>query len=85
MRARAEYPNPFNPSTTIRYGLSGQAHVTLSVYSTLGQLVSTLVQGEQDAGYHEVRFDGANLPSGVYFYRMQVGSFTETRKLLLVR
>ena len=79
------YPNPFNPSTTIRYGLPSRAHVTLAVFNTLGQQVSTLVQAEQDPGYHEVRFDGANLPSGMYFYRMQAGSFTETKKLLIVR
>ena len=79
------YPNPFNPSTTVRYGLPSRAHVALTVFNTLGQLVSTLVQGEQDPGYHEVRFDGANLPSGVYFYRMQAGSFVETRRLVLLR
>jgi flagellar hook assembly protein FlgD len=59
--------------------------VTLTVFNTLGQQVSVLKNGDQEAGYHEVRFDGANLPSGVYFYRMQAGSFTETKKLLLVR
>jgi flagellar hook assembly protein FlgD len=59
--------------------------VALTVFNTLGQQVSTLVQGEQDAGYHEVKFDGSSLPSGVYFYRMQAGSYTETKKLLLIR
>ena len=79
------HPNPFNPTTTIRYGLPSRAHVSLTLFNTLGQQVSTLVQSEQDAGFHEIRFDGTNLPSGVYFYRMQAGSFTETRRLLLVR
>ena len=79
------YPNPFNSSTTIRYGLPGREHMSLTIFNTLGQQVSVLQNGEQDAGYHEVRFDGATFPSGVYFYRMQAGSFTETRKLLLVR
>jgi photosystem II stability/assembly factor-like uncharacterized protein len=79
------YPNPFNPSTTIRYGLPNRSHVSLTVFNTLGQQVSIPQNGDQDPGYHEVRFDGSGLPSGVYFYRMQAGSFTETRKLLLVR
>lgn len=94
------YPNPFNPSTTIRYGLPARSHVSLTVVTTLGQQVCMLQNGEQDAGYHEVRFDGTNLPSGVYFYRLQVrpsdsdlgrdsrdgaGGYTEAKKLLLIR
>jgi hypothetical protein len=79
------YPNPFNPSTTIRYGLPNKTAVQLSVFNTLGQSVSTLVNGEQEAGYHEVKFDGSGLSSGIYFYRLQAGSFVETRKLVLVR
>ena len=79
------YPNPFNPSTTIRYGLPSRSHVTLTVFNTLGQQVATLVQGEQEAGYHEVRFDASGLSSGVYFYRLQAGDFVQTRRLLLLR
>ncbi|MBK7259909.1 MAG: T9SS type A sorting domain-containing protein [Ignavibacteriae bacterium] len=79
------YPNPFNPSTTIRYGLQHRSHVMLTVFNTLGQQVAVLQDGELDAGYREARFDASNLPSGVYFYRLQAGSFTDTKKLLVVR
>jgi photosystem II stability/assembly factor-like uncharacterized protein len=79
------FPNPFNPSTTIRYGLPERSHVSLAVYNMLGQAVTQLVNGEVDAGYHEVKFDGSYLPSGVYFYRLQAGRYVETRKLCLVR
>jgi hypothetical protein len=79
------YPNPFNPSTTIRYGLPNRSRVTLTIFNTLGQIVRELVNGETEAGYHEVRFDGSGLSSGVYFYRLRAGNFVETRKLLLVR
>lgn len=79
------YPNPFNPITTIRYGLPRRSHVLLTIYNTLGQNVAELVNGEIEAGYHEAQFDARNLGSGVYFYRLQAGSFVEARKLLLVR
>jgi hypothetical protein len=79
------YPNPFNPSTTIRYGLPNRSHVTLTVYNTLGQQVAFLQNGEQEAGYHDVKFDGSGLSSGVYFYRIESGSFVETRKLILLK
>jgi ligand-binding sensor domain-containing protein len=79
------YPNPFNPSTTICYGLPERSHVSLAVYNTLGQQVAILQNGEQEAGYHDVKFDASNLPSGVYFYRVQAGSYVETKKLLAIR
>ena len=79
------YPNPFNPSTTIRYALPHKSAVQLTVFNTLGQQVAVLQNGEQEAGYHDVRFDGTNLSSGVYFYRIQSGDFVETRKLILLR
>ena len=71
------YPNPFNPSTTIRYGLPSRSHVTLTVFNTLGQQVATLVQGEQEAGFHESVFDASGLASGVYLYRLTAGSYVE--------
>lgn len=79
------YPNPFNPSTMIRYGLPQRSHVTLSVFNTLGQRVAHLVDGDMEAGYHEVKFDGTQLSSGAYFYRIQAGSFVETKRLLMIR
>jgi hypothetical protein len=79
------HPNPFNPSTTIRYSLPRRARMTLSVWNTLGQQIAVLHNGEQDAGYYELRFDGSGLSSGVYFYRIQAGEFVQTRKLLLQR
>ncbi len=79
------YPNPFNPSTTIRYSLLHRSHVTLTVYNTLGQKVADLVNSEIDAGYHEVQFNAGNLASGVCFYCLQAGSYTETRKLIVMK
>ena len=79
------YPNPFNPSTTIGYGLPARSHVVLSIYNALGQEVALLMNGDQEAGYHEQVFDARALPSGVYWYRMTAGSFVETRRLVLVR
>jgi photosystem II stability/assembly factor-like uncharacterized protein len=79
------YPNPFNPSTTVRYGLPQRSSVTLAVFNTLGQKITTLVNETQEAGYHGVKFDGTNLASGVYFYRIQAGRFVQTKKLLLLR
>ncbi len=79
------YPNPFNPSTTIRFALPQRSHVTLTVFNCLGQQVGTLVQGEEEAGYHEVKCDGSRLASGVYLYRIQSGSYTETKTFVIVR
>jgi len=79
------YPNPFNPSSTIRYGLPHKSAVQMTVFNTLGQQVALLQNGEQEAGYHEVAFDGRGLSSGVYFYRLQAGNFVETKRLLYLK
>jgi hypothetical protein len=79
------YPNPFNPSTTIKFELPRASQVNLSVFDILGREVSVLVNERRGAGVYEVKFDGSNLASGVYFYRLQAGSFLQTMKLLLIR
>ncbi len=79
------YPNPFNPSTTIAYSISHRSHVTLTIYNTLGQQIATLVDSEINSGQYEVTFDGSHLASGIYFYRLQVGTFTQIKKLVLLR
>jgi M6 family metalloprotease-like protein len=79
------YPNPFNPSTVIRYQLPGVSNVRLAVCDLLGREVAVLVNERKAPGSYEVRFDGAGLSSGVYFYRLQAGDFVQTRKLLLLR
>ena len=84
-RLEQNYPNPFNPSTVICYGLPHRSHLILTVYNTLGQQVSILVEGDQEPGYHEVKFNASGLASGMYFYRLQSGNFVQTRKLLLLR
>jgi hypothetical protein len=79
------YPNPFNPSTTIRYGLPARLDVTLRVFNMLGQQVAELVNGSQEAGYHELVFNASGLASGVYLYSLHAGTFVETKRLLLLR
>jgi hypothetical protein len=79
------YPNPFNPSTTIKYELPKSAEVRLSVFDLLGREVSVLVNERKDAGVHEIKFDGSNLASGVYFYRLKAGDFTQSKRLLLLK
>ena len=79
------YPNPFNPTTTIRYGLPHKSNVTLKVYNSLGQQVAVVLSGEQGIGSYEVKFDGAGLASGMYFYRLEAGTYVETKKLMLIR
>jgi len=79
------YPNPFNPSTMIEYRLPVSGFVSLKVYNVLGQLVQTLVNGVQTAGNYSVRFEGPSLSTGIYFYRLQSGSFTQVKKMMLLK
>jgi photosystem II stability/assembly factor-like uncharacterized protein len=79
------FPNPFNPSTRIRYALTKSSFVTLTIFNALGQEVALLLHGEEQPGYHEVKFDASTLSSGMYLYRLTAGNFIESRKLLLLR
>ena len=79
------YPNPFNPTTTISYSIPARAFVSLQVFDVLGKRIATLVDEYREAGTYAVHFDASNLPSGMYFYRLQAGNFTQTRKLLLMK
>ncbi len=79
------YPNPFNPTTVVSYQLSVASNVKLVVYDILGREVSVLVNERKNAGSYEVTFDAGGLASGVYFYRLTAGSFTQTRKMAVMR
>jgi hypothetical protein len=82
---RQNYPNPFNPSTTIEFALPKSAYVTLRVYDLLGRQVGELVNEKLEPGMYKTQWNASGLASGVYFYRLQAGEFTETKKLLLLR
>jgi len=79
------YPNPFNPTTTIRFDLPQADHVTLKVYDVQGREVATLVSGSLSAGRHRVAWDANGLASGTYFYQLRAGSFIQTRLMLLLK
>jgi hypothetical protein len=79
------YPNPFNPTTMIKYHIPELSFVTLKVYNVVGNEVATLVNKEKPAGIYEIEFNAETLPSGVYFYKLQSGAFVETKKMLLIK
>jgi len=79
------FPNPFNPETTIRFTLPEKSKVVLTVYSITGEYVATLVNGEMAEGYHQVSFDASRLASGIYLYRIQAGNFNQVRKMMLLK
>jgi len=79
------FPNPLNPSTTIKYSIPKSSQVTLKIFNTLGEELETLVNEDKPVGTYEVNWNAANLPSGVYFYRLQAGDFVETKKMILIK
>ncbi len=79
------YQNPFNPITTIDYQIPKLSFVTLKVYDVLGNKITALLCEEILAGDYKVKFDGVNLTSGVYFYKIQAGNFSETKKMILLK
>jgi hypothetical protein len=79
------YPNPFNPTTKIQFTIVNRQSITLKLYDVLGRAAATLVNEVKQPGTYTVEFDGSNLASGVYFYRLQAGEFVQTRKLVLLR
>jgi hypothetical protein len=84
------YPNPFNPQTVIQYALPHDCEVQITIYNILGQKVRTLVNENQKAGYQRVEWDSKNdkgieVASGIYFYRIKAGEFTEARKMLILK
>ncbi|MCE1187869.1 MAG: T9SS type A sorting domain-containing protein [Ignavibacteria bacterium] len=79
------FPNPFNPVTTIRYQLPERAFVTLAVYDITGRKIAELIRGEQGAGRHEVNWNASSMASGVYLYRLEAGTFSQTKKLILLK
>ncbi len=84
-RLSQNYPNPFNPMTRIDYSVPQTEMVRLEIFNPRGQRVAMLVNGRQEAGGHNVTWDGRGYPSGIYFYRIQAGHFTQTRKMLLIQ
>ncbi|MBD3225891.1 MAG: T9SS type A sorting domain-containing protein [Caldithrix sp.] len=85
IKLHPNYPNPFNPQTTINFSLPEAGHVQLSVYDTNGRLVQTLINGYKTAGTHRLRFNGSDLASGLYLLHLRYGNVIQTQKMLLVR
>ena len=79
------YPNPFNPSTVISWQLPVSGQVSLKIYDILGNEVATLVNENKEAGYYEVQFDGSQLASGMYIYRLTAGNYISTKKMLMIK
>jgi hypothetical protein len=79
------YPNPFNPSTTISFTIPLRSRVTLKIFDVIGREVATLVSDELTAGNYQRQWNASGFPSGVYFYRLQAGTYTDTKRLILLK
>jgi photosystem II stability/assembly factor-like uncharacterized protein len=79
------FPNPFNPSTKINFSIAQKGNVKLTIYNSIGQKISTIVNENKEAGSYSVLFNGENLPSGIYFYKLESGSFTQIQKMILLK
>ena len=79
------YPNPFNPMTNIQFEIPDLEKVTLKIYDILGREISTLINEEKKTGIYRIKFDGTDLPSGIYFYQLKAGMFTQTKKMILLK
>jgi hypothetical protein len=79
------FPTPFNPSTKIRYSVPQSSNVVIKVFDILGNEIETLINENKNTGTYEITWYAENLPSGVYFYRIQAGSFVETKKMVLMK
>ena len=82
---KQNYPNPFNPVTNLEFGISDLGFVSLKVYDALGKVVRTLINENKPAGYYNIEFDGSDLPSGIYFYRLEAGEFSATNRMILLK
>jgi hypothetical protein len=79
------YPNPFNPSTVISYSIPSASNVKLIIYNTLGQTIKTLESGYNPAGSHSINFNASDLPSGIYFYKLEAGKYSQIKKMILLK
>lgn len=79
------FPNPFNPTTNINFSIPVTGYVKLTIYNTLGQKIATLVNGIREAGTHNISFNGSNLESGIYFYKLESGNFVQVQKMILLK
>jgi len=84
-RLEQNFPNPFNPATNLEFGISKLGFVSLKVYDVLGNEVATLVNEKKNPGSYKVSFDGSSFSSGIYYYKLSVDNFSDTKKMILLK